>query len=616
MKDLYRKFKQGSNEFDFLQLVWKNNFAPKSIEQHRYKLEQSNNFNKKVHVLFQYETTHANSIVFSELKTPSNYDLSQIISFLNVKIPDREKIIKCFLKAQKDTPESYYDITEHLFDCLDGNLKVSKALKGREIFLIQLSPNYNQPYEILSNQGTEKLIDDFYQPYFQLFSDYFVNTITGISIEPPELLDYTQYNNRIPWNAELPEFFSQIKGYNLLEYIPLLFYETYDSATVRHDFWQVLTHLCSLRYVAILQKWSNEHGINLAVSQPLNSHSFNKNAVILSENADLLCVHDRSQISTESIVRSNSAIYNSSEKKYSKADIILRQTMTSPVNSDSCPIVPLPINFANSQSISRINFLIGSSRIDSKILVIYPMSSFWVKSPREDSEWLLQNLMGIDEIMKQWRYDYDYGDEDLIEKFGKVHKKSKSFILNQKSYSVVIIPPCITLQESTVKLLKNFISIKGKLIALKPLPYLLKGKVGTDPYPLESLLYHRRTKIFPADLEQHKKKLKKILDKKIESDLKIFLKPRNSPTYLILQHKRKCGRLCLYFLQNSDIEKRDLLLEFNSELNLEEWNLETGNCKQINQWHANNKTYSEVSFNPKQLRIIVANDYRRKSGEV
>lgn len=597
MDDLYRNFRQGSDEFGFLQLTWEANFAQEQILAHKYQLEQANACGKRAWVLFRYDTTHADSIIFSNLNIPSNYGLNQIVAFLNSKLADRSRILKVFLRSKKYASKLYYDITKHLFDCLDGDMKVAKALSGREIFILQLENNLNQPYNLLTNKGMQKLIENIYEPYFQLFSDYFGKTISGIQIEPPAFLDYTKYDARIPWTTELPEFFSQTKKYDLLEYILLLFYDTYNSATVRHDFWQILTELCSSKYVSIIRKWTNSHGIKLAISQPIDSRAFNLNSVILSQNADFLSVHK---------LEKNPKL----EKR--RRQILFKQAISSASqqNKDvvlSNPFVLLPFNTSVSlslQSTSRMNTLISSSKQDTKILVIYPMSSFWVKSNREGSEWILQNLVRIDEMLKGWGYDYDYGDEDLIVKLGKIHKKNKSLSVGQNYYSVIIIPPCITLQESTVKLLRKFISAKGKLIALKPLPYLLKGKVGSDPYPLESLLYHRRTTILPKDYEQTKEQLEKILDKKLKPELKFYLRPNNSRTYVISQHRRKYDRLYLYFLSNSSSEKREILLEFDSEVNLEEWHLEDGSRSQPNQWHANRKTYAELNFEPRQMRIL------------
>lgn len=604
MENLYQKFKKDSGQFDLLHLTWKNDFTEEQTQNHKHQLEQANACGKRAWILFQHDGAHARLVTFSELKIPSSLDLKEIVIFLNSKSVDQSKILKVFLRAVEYAVEPYYDITEYFLDCLDGDLKVAKALSGREIFLLQIEVNPNQRYDILTKKGTQKLIEAIYEPYFRQFSDYFEKTIAGIQIEPPKLLDYTEYSTLIPWTPEIPEFFSETKGYNLLEYIPLLFYETYDSATVRHDFWQTLTQLCSLRYVSTIRKWANNHGIKLAISQPLNSKSFSRNSVILSQNADLLCVHEPE---------------GNSDLTDARRQILFRQTYSYPsAHLSICPFTPLPIYPFVPQSVSRMNLLISSSHRDSNILVIYPMSSFWVKSRREKVEWILQNLIRLDEMLKRWGYDYDYGDEDLIAKFGKINEKNKTLTLGQNSYSVVLIPPCISLQESTVRLLREFISVKGKLVALEPLPYLLKGKVGTEPYPLESLLYHRRTTILPEDSEKLESRLKKTVDKKLKSELKFYLRPNNSQTYVILQHRRKCNELDLYFLFNSSSEKKEILLEFDSEVSLEEWNLVDGTRSQPDQWYANRKTYAELNFNPKQMRILillVAAEHEREDQE-
>lgn len=566
MGNLYKKFREDSGEFNLLHLTWRNDFTEKQIQNHKYQLDKAKAHGKRAWVLFRYNGTHAKSVIFSKLKIPSSSDLKRTVSFLNSKLPNRSEILKVFLRAKEYAPESHYDITEYLFDCLDGDLKVAKALNEREIFLLRLEDNSNQPYNILSKKGTQKLIENIYRPYFQRFNDYFGETIAGIQLKPPELLDYTEYNAQIPWTSEMPEFFSETKGYNLFEYIPLLFYEVYDSAIVRHDFWQTLTQLCSVNYVSTIRKWANNHGIKL---ETWNRASFDQNSLPppgfrpAPDVSPLLQLGEVKTLNRASSIR-------------------------------------------NRQSISRMKLLISSSRRDSDIVVIYPMSSFWVKSKSgdEETEWILQNLARLDDMLKGWGYDYDYGDETLIAKLGEIDKKDKTFVVGQNSYSVVLIPPCITLQESTVKLLTEFISAKGKLVAIEPLPYLLKGKVGTDPYPLESLLYRRRTIILPENSKKLGNRLKKILDKKLKPELKFYLRPDNPQTYVILRHRRKYNGLYLYFLVNSSSESKEILLEFDSEVSLEEWHLVDGTRSQPKQWHANRKTYAKLNFNTEQMRVF------------
>jgi len=61
--------------------------------------------------------------------------------------------------------------------------------------------------------------------------------------------------------------------------------------------------------------------------------------------------------------------------------------------------------------------------------------------------------------------DYDFGDEMIMEQFGRV--EGGRLFVNKASYPIVVLPPMRTLSASTVKLLTDFLDSGGRLAAVR-----------------------------------------------------------------------------------------------------------------------------------------------------
>ena len=194
----------------------------------------------------------------------------------------------------------------------------------------------------------------------------------------------------------------------------------------------------------------------------------------------------------------------------------------------------------------------------------------------------------------------------MIAVFGQIrHEKEKKLIIGDNNYSAVLIPPCINLQGKTIDILRRFTSARGKLIAMEPLPYLMDGRSGDYSYPLERLLYSRRTTILRGTREDKLRQLELLLNKIAGDGIEIYAKPDNLKARSILKHHRKYGELDICLFLNTDQNKVDTLIEINGKLQVEEWSLESGKKYEPVQWHADNKTYVELQFAPWQAHLLL-----------
>jgi|LSQX01.1.fsa_nt_gb hypothetical protein len=128
----------------------------------------------------------------------------------------------------------------------------------------------------------------------------------------------------------------------------------------------------------------------------------------------------------------------------------------------------------------------------SNILVVHPVESAWCKFSLKqgktidkllESGWNSKGnsvLTDIDNRLAELtlmlienKFEYDFGSEHLIEKYGKI--EDGMFTLENGKYSAVIIPDTITLRRKTVELLVDFGRAGGVLIASDRFPSLMEG---------------------------------------------------------------------------------------------------------------------------------------------
>ena len=137
-------------------------------------------------------------------------------------------------------------------------------------------------------------------------------------------------------------------------------------------------------------------------------------------------------------------------------------------------------------------------------------------------------------------------------------------------------------------------------------PFLLNGRIGLDPYPLERLLFRRRTSIVRGPTNEKVAALERLLRKQIRLPILIYAKPDNTPTRAVIAQHRESADLDLFYLFNRRERPIETLIEIQWESIVEEWDPTDGERHPLSHWHADGKTYTQLSFDCGQGRFIVA----------
>ena len=519
--------------------------------------------------------------------------------------PDR-----IYLLAQTSADAPCYDITDYVQRCMEGDLSVADRLKGRTIF--RLYQTEMQGYDLLSQRGVDKFAHQVLKPYIHEFHDLIEYSVTGFCCDFPTFLSPLKVPaTSIPWS----DVFGETLDSALLAHLPLVYYETYDSATIRSLLWQRLTQQFTEICVGGLRVFTHQWDLQFAINFPstakalevdigtilktadrpiLNANKLNKPKPFLIAKQITSCFESLEDSGQISLCRTDS------HANRFIADSVLgfNSWMLDGEHNNS------KVTLRGSEAHYFSQFLsIGVPK--RSVLVLSPIHSLWTKPDPKGWNWLVKEWSWLCQTIWELGYDFDIASETALAD-AEVDKPGRALRLNGGYYSSVLLPPCLALQEKTVEVLTQFVKARGGLIAIDPVPYLLNGRIGLDPYPLERLLYRWRTSILRGPMNEKVAALERLLRKQIKLPIKIYAKPDNTPTRTIVAQHRESTDLDLFYLFNRDEGSIETLIEIRWELTVEEWDPTNGERNALSHWHADRKTYTQLSFDSGQGRFIVA----------
>ncbi len=127
---------------------------------------------------------------------------------------------------------------------------------------------------------------------------------------------------------------------------------------------------------------------------------------------------------------------------------------------------------------ARLNTALTRGERVTKIAVLHPVESMWVKSGSDDltketrkeleknfkqtAEWLLYNTL-----------DFDYLSESLLAEQNIAY--DKKLTVGEKSYSTVVVSNLLTIRDTTLDILEKFIGNGGKVIFMGDIPQYVHG---------------------------------------------------------------------------------------------------------------------------------------------
>ena len=590
----------------------------KEIDAHRIKLQQLKRESIATWLLLDTVTAQTrcwlNFVEYTFHQTEREESIQKRLREWSHTSPTSDRI---YLQAEANADTPCYDITDYIRRCVDGDLSVADRLKGRTIF--RLYQTETQGYDLLSPQGVGALAHQILERYLHEFHDLIESPIVGFCCEFPTFLSPLKVPaTSVPWS----NVFGETLDSELLAHLPLIYYETYDSATIRSLFWEQLTQQFTKVCVGELREFSRQRNLQFAANFPSTAKALEVDIGAILQAADRPILNaNKLDKPKPFLIAKQIASRGCSERSHFEAPEGSGQI--SLCRSDSHVnrfVADSALGFNswlcdgdlnNSKVASEGNETHYFSQFLSigvpkrSVLILSPIHSLWTKPDPKGWNWLVREWSWLCQTVWELGYDFDVASETVLVT-AEVDKPDHTLRLNGGYYSSVLIPPCLALQEKTVEVLTQFVKARGGLIAVDPVPYLLNGRIGLDPYPLERLLYRWRTSILRGTANEKVAALERLLRKQIKRPIQIYAKPDNTLTRAIVSQHRESADLDLFYLFNRSKQSIETLIEIQWESTVEEWDPTNGEQCVPYHWHADGKTYTQLSFDCRQGRFIVA----------
>ena len=523
-----------------------------------------------------------------------------------------------YLIAQPHAEAPCYHISDYVRKCVAGDLEIAERLRGRTV--ITLYQTAESVPDLLSDRGVSAFAEYVLMDYLETYGK---RNLVGFSCELPKFLSIASVletgTSSLPWSPTLLESMEE----SVADYLALAFYETYNSAAVRNTFWRGLTTRFATCFLGGLRDYCHQEKLQFALSLPASAKAleFELGSTLAQVDCPIL---NATEIDTPKRfilakwVCSSPEYVGISRKDTHKTDKhTLREDASFGFNRW------IDRNRSGSgksdATVSRLSELLTRGSPKRPLLMVAPTQSLWTKPDKQLWNQVTKSWGWFCEQV--WKSGYDFrivSEQELASaeivaspRRGKHPFRNRSLLLKdsrvgfEEVYGVVLLPSCISLQEETVKCLKAFTKTKGRLIADEPTPYLLNGKIGLEPYPLEQLIYGRRATILRGPLNEKAERLTKCLRKWVARPVSVYVKPDNTETDAVQVHHRDAGTSELLYLFNRSDAAMDTLIEMpRKAASVVEWDLFEGRKKNIEFWDADGRTYLNSAFAPKQGRLF------------
>ncbi len=384
--------------------------------------------------------------------------------------------------------------------------------------------------DTLDHASVKAFIKSTHEEYRRRFGRDFGGTVPGMFTDAPNHggyfneMQWTSRGNSVPWTTKLPAVFRRRYGYDILDHLPELFLDVDgDGVTpARHNFHDCTTFLFADAFGRQIGEWCDRTGMihtgHILAEQTTSSQTWVVGSCMRfyehmqAPGMDLLTQYWREYDTAKQV----SSAARQFGKKWRLTEtygctgwdfpfaghkaigdwqaamgINLRcqhlswYTMLGPAKRDYPASIFYQSPWWDSYHVvedyfGRVHAAMTRGVEIRDLLVIHPIESMWVQCRRDwwGNEYLpKRNITAFDDKLPLVRdallganIDFDYGDEDILSRHGKVSSggSSPSLIVGKARYRAVLVPPLVTMRETTLRLLKRFRNAGGCVVFAGP----------------------------------------------------------------------------------------------------------------------------------------------------
>lgn len=441
------------------------------------------------------------------------------------KTPETGSGSHFYERSENGTLLAAYDVKLNADGTLASYKKIGKddEAEGMKWYAYVETPSPNPWYngqtyaDILNPEVTREFVQMTHEAYKREVGDQFDKAIPSIFCDEPQtatkhcLTSPTEGDDAtMPWTVNLAEDFAKAEGMDLLAGLPEIFWDLPEEkpSVLRWKFHDYLAERFADGFAGICGKWCEENGIALTghvMREPtLQSQTGSTGETMRSYRSftipgiDMLvnayeyttakqCQSAVRQYGREAMVSELYGItgWNCGFTDYKRQgdwQAALGVTVRVPhlsfmtMRGEAKRDYPASFNYQSpwykdfplvEDHFARVHTATTRGKAAPRVAVVHPVESYWLAfGPNGEGaarkEWLENSFLSLTDWLLFGGIDFDFISEALLPDL--CSKASAPMQVGKMQYDAIIIPPMLTLKDSTVERLTDFARAGGELI--------------------------------------------------------------------------------------------------------------------------------------------------------
>jgi len=432
----------------------------------------------------------------------------------------QQKHLKHFIGTAQQAKDIDHVLGQYLIEENYRLLPQDEDPVDRTIMTIyyEINPYY---VDLMKEDVVKAFIDVAYEPYFEAFGNHFGKEIPGIFTDEPQLAFL-----KTAWSEIIPARFIEKYGYDLMPLLPLLYVEVPGWEKVRYDFRSLQSDLFEHAFTRQISAWCDDHKVQLTghylyedtlriqtlcSAGPMRHYrhmhvpgmdwlwgNIGSSPLTILQVSSAAAQAGRKRVVSEMFggtgweMPLHQMRTNAEWQILWGVNMICTHLQSYSIRGARKEDWPPSVFYQNPQwphirklydELTELCALFSNGRRVSDILLIHPLKSAYITLPASSEGYTKEPA--TDELDQQFEIilqrlvksglGFSLGDEAVL----KEAYVSDNGILHVGccDYRAVIIPPCITLDETTLILLEKMIENGGFVAACKErLPQLVNGR--------------------------------------------------------------------------------------------------------------------------------------------
>ncbi|MDE6273765.1 MAG: hypothetical protein K2L87_01795 [Clostridiales bacterium] len=439
-----------------------------------------------------------------------------------------------------------YDLVFDEADRLGSYARISleTQAKGEKWYLYRLLQQCSGRFngytyaDILNPEAVEEFLRVTHEAYRREVGDEFGKAVPAIFSDEPNYLRFTlkefardNKDTELPFSQVLLKEFSARCGYDLLDRFPEVVWNLSGDAPskARYQYYRTLTELMAESYCDRVGQWCEEHGIaftghvleepTLLTQMCAVGEAMRHYRGFTIPGIDMLC--DNREWNTAKQAQSAAHQYGREgvmselygvtgwdfdfrgHKFQGDWQAALGVTLRVPhlfwtsMRGSAKRDYPASIGYQSAwyqeygyleDHFARLNTALTRGKPVVRVAVLHPEESAWlvngVREHAAEGDALDRRFSDLTEWLLRGQIDFDFISESLLPE--QYRETANGLQIGEMNYSAVIVPPLVTVRQSTVDALARFAKKGGRLI-MCACPALVDAEAGKDAKELYAL---------------------------------------------------------------------------------------------------------------------------------